>query len=287
MSDYNIWVVEYAQLPDYPDSALIYGVTEGKRLLPFYYFVLQRGDNVTLVDCGWKEGEYADSMIEMHGIVGYSNPGKILARIGLAPEDVKDIILTHHHFDHAGGLDYFPNARVWIQQREIDNWMAKWTTPPRLKWLAYGLDPETGAALARVGGDGRLRALHGRSQVQPGVEVRPCFDTHTAGSQYVVISNGDDAAPWVLPGDTACVYENIGGPEGKDMMIPVGLAQGSQECCVRSTDEMLTVAHDDITKVLPMHEERLFDRFPAKRYDDGLRVCEIELSSGTPSRVAG
>ena len=284
MADYSIWALEYVQLPGYPDTALIYGATEGTRMLPFYYFVLQHGDHVALVDCGFKDNEYGLEKIELHGMTGFSAPEKILARIGLAPQDVRDIIVTHHHFDHVGGLDYFPNARVWIQRREVDSWMHKFGAVPRLRWLAYGLDPDTGAALARVGGDGRLRLVDGVADVLPGVQVRPAFDTHTAGSQYIVI-DAADGTPWVLPGDVACVYENIGGPDGKDPMVPVGLATGSQECCLRSTDEMLTVANDDITRVLPMHDVRLWDRYPTVQHDNGLHVAEITLAPRVPSRL--
>ncbi|WP_199435265.1 MBL fold metallo-hydrolase [Qaidamihabitans albus] len=275
MSDYNIWILEYAQLPNYPDSALMDGAAEGARLLPFYYFVLRQGDRVALVDCGGNDSEFTRDMVDSYGFRAYSTPDKILPRIGLRTDDIRDIIVTHHHWDHIGGLDYFPHSQVWIQQREIDNWMAKWCSPPRLKRLAYGLDPDTSAALARAGGDGRLRALHGVTVVLPGVEVRPAYDTHTAGSQYVVIDNAE-GAPWVLPGDVACVYENVGGLEGTEPLIPVGLAHGSQERCIRSADEMLTAARDDVRRVLPMHDDRIFERFPTTRYEDGLRVCRVE-----------
>ncbi|WP_217992381.1 MBL fold metallo-hydrolase [Nitrosomonas ureae] len=42
-------------------------------------------------------------------------------RLGFAPRDVHHIILTHLDFDHAGGLDDFPNAQVHMLQSERDN----------------------------------------------------------------------------------------------------------------------------------------------------------------------
>ena len=38
--------------------------------------------------------------------------------LGLKAEDITDVIVTHMHWDHAGGLDLFPKARIWIQQDE-------------------------------------------------------------------------------------------------------------------------------------------------------------------------
>jgi len=40
--------------------------------------------------------------------------------LGFKPEDVHDIVLTHMHFDHCGGLPDFPDARIHVYQRELD-----------------------------------------------------------------------------------------------------------------------------------------------------------------------
>ena len=283
MSEYSIWALEYVQLADYPDSALIYGAPGGARLLPFYYFVVQNGDHVALVDAGFVDNAYGREKINLHGMVGFADARTVMERIGLTPDDVDDILVTHHHFDHVSGVEYFQRARVWIQTSEVESYKAKIASPKRLEWLSYGLDPQTGEMLERIAADGRLKLVEGPTQVFAGVEVRPAFDTHTAGSQYVVIEDGE--RPWVFPGDVACVYENLGGVDGKAPLIPVGLATGSQECCLRSVDEMLTIAHDDIDRVLPMHDVRIWERYPSVQYEDGLHVAEIHLAPAVQSRI--
>jgi glyoxylase-like metal-dependent hydrolase (beta-lactamase superfamily II) len=287
MADYSIWALEFSQLPGYPDSALVYGATGGSRMLPFYYCVLQSEDHLALIDSGFADNEFCSEQMGVHGIPVFSRPDKIMARIGLSPEDVGTIIITHHHWDHISGLPYFPNANIYIQRRDVDSWMAKWGAAPRLRWLAHGLDPGTAAVLAKAGGEGRLRLVEGTADVLPGIQVRPAFDTHTAGSQYIVVGAGGEDDPWVFTGDTAYVYDNIGGPDGAGPMVPIGLAQGSQECCVRATDEMLTAAGNNIRRIVPSHEVRIWDRFPSKQYDDGLHVAEIALAPGVASRLGG
>jgi glyoxylase-like metal-dependent hydrolase (beta-lactamase superfamily II) len=56
-----------------------------------------------------------------------------VVRLGYRPENVRDIMLTHMHFDHTGGLPDFPHARVHVHRREY----AAFTGPPR-HWLDLG-----------------------------------------------------------------------------------------------------------------------------------------------------
>ncbi len=43
-----------------------------------------------------------------------------LAALGYQPTDVIDIVLTHMHFDHCGGLADFPHALVHVHRRELE-----------------------------------------------------------------------------------------------------------------------------------------------------------------------
>ena len=43
-----------------------------------------------------------------------------LADLGYKPEQVTKILLTHRHSDHSGELKSFPNAKVYVNQEEMD-----------------------------------------------------------------------------------------------------------------------------------------------------------------------
>ncbi len=43
-----------------------------------------------------------------------------LESIGIAPDDIKDVVLSHVHCDHTGNINYLRHARFWIQKLEYE-----------------------------------------------------------------------------------------------------------------------------------------------------------------------
>jgi len=209
---------------------------------------------------------------------------RFLKRIGIDPAAVDTVILTHNHFDHAGGVENFPRAHVYIQQRDVSKLMWARSLPERLQWLTTACDPDLLLALVAALKEGRLTLLEGAAEVLPGVRVLPAYDTHTAGSQYVTIENAHDGR-WLMAGDNVYVYENLLGANGDGRFIPVGLAFGSMERCMLTMDEMLQSVGGEVTRVLPFHDFHLWEQFPSRAFEDGLHVAEISLAAGEPSRI--
>ena len=171
-----------------------------------------------------------------------------------------------------------------MQNLELQNFMEKLAAPPRNRWLADGLDPGTIGAFAAVAADGRLRLLDGAANILPGLDVRPAFDTHTAYSQYVLVSS-EGSDPWIIAGDVVMCDENLLGMDYDGMMLPIGLAQGGQASGIWVMEEMMQTVGDNAERILPFHEVRRWDRHPSVEYDDGLHVAEIALAAGTESRL--
>ena len=77
-------------------------------------WLLRCGAEVILVDAGYDADEAA-----ARGRPIRLDPVAALAPFGISPEDVSDIIVTHLHYDDAGGLHLFPNARLHLQAAEM------------------------------------------------------------------------------------------------------------------------------------------------------------------------
>jgi N-acyl homoserine lactone hydrolase len=69
-----------------------------------------------------------------------------------------------------------------------------------------------------------------------------------------------------------------------EMYVPVGVAVGSQENLVMAIEAMTKSVEYEARRVIPIHEERLKDRFPSRITADGLRISQVCLADGEKSR---
>jgi glyoxylase-like metal-dependent hydrolase (beta-lactamase superfamily II) len=83
--------------------------------LDYFIWLVSDGDRHVLVDTGFDAEEGARRGRRM-----LKHPVESLEALQVDPADVSDIVLTHLHYDHAGNLDAFPNARFHLQAAEMN-----------------------------------------------------------------------------------------------------------------------------------------------------------------------
>lgn len=168
--------------------------------------LIESGDRRVLVDTGIG-GKWSQKEIDMFRIDQPEDAVDVaLRRAGFRCEDVTDVILTHLHFDHAGGatrldgneiVPTFPNATYYTHQRQWDL-----ANGPSQKDRASFI-PDNYVPLQH---EGRLEILQEATEIIPGIETI-VGNGHTDGHQMVKISGGGETM--VFLGDTVPTTSHI------------------------------------------------------------------------------
>lgn len=116
MEPFEVFAMRYAHLGNrHPgENFLIADPHEFASDLDYFVWVLRRGDLIFVVDTGF--GQEAAARRKRDWL---RCPVETLRQVGVNPEQVTDVILTHLHYDHAGNLDCFPRARFHLQDRDM------------------------------------------------------------------------------------------------------------------------------------------------------------------------
>ncbi|HEX6049624.1 MAG TPA: N-acyl homoserine lactonase family protein [Gemmatimonadaceae bacterium] len=241
---HEVHAVRYATLPGFPVRGLIAGADTARRLdIAMAVWLVRGGGRVVLIDAGF----YRQKFLDRWKPADYVKPSEAVARAGVAPEDVTDIIISHIHWDHADGADLFPNARVWIQKEEYDHHVG-----PDGEVRDRAVDPDVARMFATLKARGRLEEIAGDStEIIPGITVFT-GGKHTYGSQYASVRT--PAGMVVIASDNLYLYENL------DRRRPIA----------QTLDSLSNLrAHERMTKlasaprfIVPGHDPAVFVRFP-------------------------
>jgi glyoxylase-like metal-dependent hydrolase (beta-lactamase superfamily II) len=289
MSDYSIWVLEYCAVPTLPKGVTVHGAfNAGTIKLPYCYVVIKGGGKIAMVDIGFANKDYGAKLATAFGVQNWHAPAEVMKECGVRPEDVTDIFITHAHFDHIGDTDSFPNAKFYMQERELSKWVWAMALDKKFSWFMGATDPNDIIRCVDLARQGRLVCLDGdKKDVLPGIDVYAAHDTHTWGSMFVSVKGGgSESNKWVFSGDLIYSYTNLTGHDpANPQYIPIGLASGSQTNILFSIDDMMKVVGGEVKRILPIHDENLPKMFPSRITKAGLSICEIQLAKGEKSAV--
>ena len=90
------------------------GIPDGDISMPYSLWAIDTPDGFVMVDTGFDvpDAYWAGDSV-------WRSVPEALDAAGIAPELVSGVILTHLHFDHAGNVGLFPNARVFVAGPEL------------------------------------------------------------------------------------------------------------------------------------------------------------------------
>ena len=169
-----------------------YGEPDAEIGMDYFFWVVRNGDSTIVVDTGFHPDSGA-----RRGRTCLCPPDEALRRIGA--ETVPTVVLTHLHYDHTGNLEWFPDAELIVQRRELEFWSGP---EARHEQFASLIEPEE---IERIS-DRRLRLLDGDAEIAPGIQAI-CVGGHSPGQTVLVVETAGGSA--VIASDAVHYYEEL------------------------------------------------------------------------------
>ena len=244
---YDVYAVRFATIANFPVSSLVAGADRTRHMdIAMMVWVLKGVDGrIALVDSGFHRDQY----FRQFTVKDYISPPEAIAPLGIKAGDVTDIVLSHMHWDHAGGLDLFPSARVWVQKEEYDYYTSD-------AWQSTnthgGIDADDVLEIVKRNTQGKVSFVRGDDDTSLSGIVFGVGGKHTWASQFVSVQTRGPIA--VIASDNMYLYENM------DAHTPI--AQTLDPISnLRAQDRMRSLASDP-RLVVPGHDPAVFARFP-------------------------
>jgi len=187
---------------------------------------------------------------------------------GIDPLAVEDVILTHLHYDHAGSLGLFPNARFHVQEAELAFATSRHVCDRQVR---APFDGEPVAELVRHLYADRVVFHHGDAEFAPG--IRLCLaHGHTAGLQLVCCDTARGTV--VLASDAAHLYANI----VRKLPFPIFIDEADY---ARAQERALSLAGGSLDHLIPGHDPLVLACFPTAN-----DIARVDLPPHTPIEEA-
>jgi glyoxylase-like metal-dependent hydrolase (beta-lactamase superfamily II) len=166
--------------------------------LDYFVWLIRGGGRDILVDTGFnaEEAKLRSRKLTL-------NPVEALARFGVNADDIRDVVVTHLHYDHAGNLDRFPNTRFHLQDREMSYATGRCMCHGVLR---HPFSVEHVTQMVRHVFSERVIFHSGEGEVAPGVTLH-CVGGHSDGLQVVRVETA--RGPVVLASDASHYYANM------------------------------------------------------------------------------
>ncbi|MGE3774003.1 MAG: N-acyl homoserine lactonase family protein [Gammaproteobacteria bacterium] len=214
--------------------------------LDYYVWVVRNATRTFVVDTGFNvEAAAARGRTLVHGVA------EGLATLGIAPDAVDDVVITHLHYDHAGNLPLFGRARFHLQDREMAFATGRCMCH---SLLSHGYSADDVTRMVRHVFERRVEFHDGSASLAPGLELHH-IGGHTDGLQVV---RAMTRRGWVvLASDASHFYAHMDGDRAFPVLYRLGdMLEGYKR---------LRALAESPRHVIPGHDPLVLQRYEAAR----------------------
>jgi glyoxylase-like metal-dependent hydrolase (beta-lactamase superfamily II) len=225
----------------------------------FVWAIVAEDGRAVVVDAGFTPETAAEREREL-----LADPVEVLAKLGVIAADVRDVVLTHLHYDHSGHLAAFPNARFWVQDKEMAFWTGRYAARGE---IGHIVTPADIVELVRLNFGRRVRFVDGDEEMAPGITLHR-VGGHAPGLQVVRVETA--GGPVILASDATHFYANL--QDDRPFAIVHSLPG-----MYGAFDRLRELAGGDDDRIVPGHDPLVLERFAPPAPELTGLVVEIKV----------
>lgn len=253
--EYEVFAIRYATRPANRRDNFVGGDPHDAPMpMDYYVWLVRNAQRTFVVDTGFHA-----SMAVKRNRQYLRSPKEGLAMLGVDAAEVRDVIITHLHYDHVGTFDDFPKARFHLQDAEMS-----FATGRHMchGYFSHSYEVDEVVGMVRLVYGERVAFHDGTHELAPGLSVH-LIGGHTAGLQCVRVKTRKG---WlVLASDASHYYEHM----RTNRCFTLALNLGDM---VNGYETMRSLAASP-EHIIPGHDPLVMRRYPpANRELEGIAV---------------
>jgi glyoxylase-like metal-dependent hydrolase (beta-lactamase superfamily II) len=247
---WEVYAIRYAWHDRVAHENFLGGDPHDNSPMPIDYFVwvVRSGARVWAVDTG-----FDPAMAAKRGRHFLHSPAEALAKLGIDASEIRDVVLSHMHYDHCGHHSLYPNARYHVQDLEMQFATGRYMCHPHMR---FPFDLDDVLEMVRRLYSGRVVFHKGDSEIAPGLSLHH-VGGHSMGLQMVRVRT---RRGWVvLASDAAHYYANM------ERNLPYPITYNVAEA-LEAYQKARALA-DSPEHLIPGHDPLVLKKFPAPTPD--------------------
>lgn len=242
---YHIYQLCYGRDPGrrVHNNFVLLDMHDGPMPVDFNIWVVHNAHRTVIVDTGFGPRASAE-----RGRPLDIDPIEALAQIGVDPDSVEDVVITHLHFDHAGNIDRFGKARFHIQDDEVAFATGRCMCDA---FMQRPFDVEDVVTLVRRTYADRVVFHDGDDDLLPGLSLHK-FSGHSAAVQGVRVNT--PRGPVLLASDATHFFANAANMKPFNLTVDVAATLASYR--------KLMAVSGGLDRLIPGHDPKIRRLYP-------------------------
>jgi glyoxylase-like metal-dependent hydrolase (beta-lactamase superfamily II) len=242
---YEVYAIKYAHHARRASENFIGGDPhDGPMPLDYFVWLVRGAGRELVVDTG-----FSAAMAAKRGREHLRCPTEGLRLLGTDPREVKDVVITHLHYDHVGNFELFPAATLHLQELEMRYATGRYMCH---ECFRGAFEAEDVVGVVRRVYAGRVQFHDGDAELFPGISLH-LIGGHTMGLQVVRVATRRGAV--VLASDASHLYANM--EQTRPFPIVWSVAD-----MVAGYDRLRSLAASP-GHIIPGHDPLVLERYPA------------------------